>query len=219
MALAADAIIRAARDADPSFTTGRIAQPLAWRALLRIYLQLVARVVQINPDVLDSAETTTNLPLSAFALSNGIVLASAVLQPLDVMVYNDAGEPTPVELLPYSARAGTVRHPAATFLGQAVHLLGPADWWTPWSSVVVRYLAQPSQTLVDGTTLGLPDDALDVCAAKLSAWMATRIAGSGQPAVVNAGQLATDADTAEALFLARIGGWKRSQTLRTREVF
>lgn len=219
MALLARSVILHARDADPAFTTGRIAQPVAWRALTRLYVALVARVAQTNPDVLDAAASTTALPLSAFALANGITLGSDVLQPLDVQAFNTVGEPQGVEVVPYTARAGTVRHPAATFLGNTVHLLGLPDWWTPWASVTVRYVPQPSQTLTDATTLALPDDALDVLAAKLAAWMATRVAGSAKPTVINAGQLLTDANGIEAEFLLRIGGRQRGQTLRIREVF
>lgn len=219
MSLLARSVILHARDADPAFTTGRIAQPVAWRALTRLYVALVARVAQLNPDVLTATADTATLPLSALQLANGITLSASVLQPLDVQALNTAGEPQSIEVVPYTARAGTVRHPAATFLGSAVHLLGLADWWTPWASVTVRYVPQPSQTLTDATTLALPDDALDVLSAKLAAWMATRVAGSAKPTVINAGQLLTEANAIEGEFLARIGGRQRGQTLRIREVF
>ena len=219
MSLLASTVIRHARDADPAFTTGRIAQPLAWRALLRSYVPLVARVAQIAPDALDATSLSTALPLSASAVANGITLASAVLQPLDGIAYNDAGDAYQVEVVPYSTRAGTVRHPAATFVGGVVHLLGLPEWWTPWASVTVRYIPQPSQTLTDNTALALSDDALDVLSARLAAWMATRVAGSASPSVINAGQLLTDANEAEAAYIVRLGGRHRGQTMRIREVF
>lgn len=217
MALVASDVIRAARDAHPAFTPGRIAPPVAWRALLRIYTPLVGQVARTTPDVLTASSVQATLPLASYA--SGIALGSALLQPLDASALDSAGRPSSVELVPYNARAGTIRHPAATILGQTCFLLGEEAWWSQWASVVVRFIPQPALTLNEVTTLALPDDAFDCLTAKLAAAFATRIVGSGQPAVENAGQLLSDGDTAERLFLERIGAWKRGQTFRVREVF
>lgn len=216
MALVASDVIRAARDAHPAFTPGRVAPPVAWRALLRIYGPLVATVARTTPDVLTATSVTATLPLASFAA--GIALGQPLLQPLDVSALDSSGRPSPVELVPYNARAGTVRHPAATILGTTCYLLGEEVWWQ-WASVVVRFIAQPSLALTDATTLALPDDAFDCLAARLAASFATRLVENGQPLVANAGQLMEDARAAEAQFLERVGAWKRPQTLRIREVF
>lgn len=217
MALLASDVIRAARDAHPAFTPGRVAPPVAWRALLRIHQTLVAQVARTSPDVLTPTVVTAALPLASF--SAGIALGTAVLQPLDVTAFDGQGNPSQVELVPYNVRATAIRHPAATLLGTTCYLLGDAAWWAPWVSAQVRLIAQPSQTLTDATTLALPDDALDVCAAKLAQVFATRLVENGQPLVTNAGQLAADAQQAEALFLERVGAFKRPQAFRIREVF
>lgn len=217
MALVASDVIRAARDAHPAFTPGRVAPPVAWRALLRIYTPLVAQVARITPDVLTATSVSATLPLASYA--SGIAMGQALLQPLDVKALDSSGRPSSVELVSYDARAGTIRHPAATILGQTCYLLGEEAWWSQWASVSVRFIPQPSLTLNEVTTLALPDDAFDCLTAKLAAAMATRLVGTGQPAIDNAGQLLGDADTAERLFLERVAAWKRPQTFRVREVF
>lgn len=217
MALLASQVIQAARDAHPAFSPGRVAPPVAWRALLRIYQQLISQVARISPDVLTPTVVTAALPLASH--SAGIALGTGILQPLDTTAFDTAGNPTAVELVAYNVGATAIRHPAATLLGTTAFLLGEATWWTAWASVRVRFIAQPALALTDATTLALPDDALPALSARLAAVMATRLAENGQPLVANAGQLASDARDAEMAFLERVGAWKRPQTLRIREVF
>ena len=217
MALLASDVIRAARDAHPAFSPGRVAPPVAWRALLRIHQALVGQVARTSPDVLTPTVVTASLPLASF--SAGIALGASILQPLDVTAIDSAGNLSAVELVAYNVRATAIRHPAATMLGTTCFLLGDAPWWSQWASVQVRFIPQPTMALTDATTLALPDDALDVCAAKLAFAMATRLVENGQPAVANSAELAATAREAEALFLERVGAYKRPQTLRIREVF
>jgi hypothetical protein len=216
MSVTAGEVILSARDQHPALTTGRIPPPVLYRELTRYQQRLYARVAGAVPDTLAQTVESIALPLGTFPSK---VLTVELLQPIDVEAVDASDWSTPVEILAYSDRMARADFPAVAFRESTIYLLGFPDWWVRWVTLKVRYVPQAAAIVADATALSLPTDARDPCVAAMAAFMARRLAADGSPmtapVVALLGQAAAEA---EALFLARIGAFRRPQTFRIRDV-
>lgn len=221
MAFTVADVVLAARDLSPAYTPQRHPDVVCWRFLSRYSRTLMGRIVQLRPAALPATVTSVPLPLGTFGsgvpVPNDLLLVSVSARPV---ARRDDSVRVPVELLPAGQRlTRSTRLPWAVREGAVVFLSGTAADWTAFDQLELRTVAMPTAFANGGDTVPLPDDALDVCAEQLGAFLASRVAQQPDGDKVSPRAAQDAAAKAEASFLARLTNQGRAEVITMRRVY
>ena len=221
MAFTVADVVLAARDLSPAYTPQRHPDAICWRFLTRYGRTLLGRIAQLRPSALPATVTTVPLPLGTFGsgvpVPDDLLLLSVSARP---MARRDDSARVPVELLPAGQRlTRSTRLPWAVREGATVFLSGTAADWTAFDLLELRTVAMPATLANGAATVPLPDDALDVCAQQLGAFLASRVAQQPDGDKVSPRAAQDAADKAEATFLDRLTNQGRAEVITMRRVY
>jgi hypothetical protein len=196
----AGSVIRLARDYHPTFTREQHPDPVLLRRLSENAKRLHGQVAKVSEDAL-AVELEESLPLADHEA--GVALPACRLV-TSVVAWADYASPTTrrrldVRLIPASHN-GDLAHPLAScwIVNGTLYLRGPASAWTDFDTLVVRYVAIPTDLTALTSTLPLPATADGALAADLALFMAGR---SKAEDGVDRGYHAATATAGEAAYL------------------
>lgn len=220
MPVLASEVIDVVRDVHPSFTREDFPEKMLRRALERYQQALVSKVLQRRPQALVSATQTTALPLATFSAGVALPALRLAIREVIAQLASDAtfSGQVPVTLIAPTTVFSPPSFPWASIDGNTLVLGGVAQDWIGYASVAVKYVARPTLPL-NSTALVLPDEAMETCAAAVTAFAAVRAVGLPGTIDIDASWYHDRARDAEAEFLRHLAAQARGEAVRILEVW
>lgn len=215
MAIRAESIITAARDEHPTFgRRGPNATPdgPALRFLARYQQQLLARIADLKPDAVHTAQKV-ELPLED--PSAGIALEEHIRVHGAAAHYASCADP--VRIVEYPLRLERFTRPAAYVQAGRLYLLGSPDAeWARVREVEIDLFPRGPDELAMDTPLLLPGQPQATCVAAVAAFLSRRSTAEPPPP---AAAFAEITRAAEERYLDEVSGRRRAVVSQTREVW